>query len=344
MKVRVSDIATAAGVSTATVDRVLNNRPGVHARTSERVRQAFERLQEMQAMELENNVGTRTARKRVDFLIPTGTNVFLQAMAEEVERRKEEFLLFGVEPKSHHIAGFDPFAIAQCLRQVSKESDGICLVAIDHPVVREAINEAASARVPVVSLVSDISNSRQFGYVGIDNYAAGRLAGYLMGRFLPERKATVALIAGSLTYRGHTERDLGFRRILQEEFHNLRIVDVKEGHDEDEQTFAVARDLLSRHSDLAGIYNIGGGFSGVANALIESGHEKTVLIAHELNPITRGYLINGVIDALITQNFAIEVRNAIRMIMNFHAGRDALANVEQVPIEVYFRENLPWRV
>lgn len=344
MKVRVADIASAAGVSTATVDRVLNNRSGVHARTSERVRQAFERLQQMQAQELEGHVGSRAARKRVDFLIPTGTNVFLQAMAEEVERRKEEFLLFGVEPKSHHIAGFDPFAIAECLRKVSRESDGICLVAIDHPVVREAINEAAAAEVPVVSLVSDISNSRQFGYVGIDNFAAGRLAGYLMGRFLPERKANVALIAGSLTYRGHTERDLGFRRILKEEFHNLRIVDVKEGHDEDDQTLSVAKELLSKHRDLGGIYNIGGGFSGVANALIQAKREKTVLIAHELNPITRGFLINGVIDALITQNFAIEVRNAIRMIMNFHAGRDARANVEEVPIEVYLRENLPWRL
>ena len=341
MKVRVADIANAAGVSTATVDRVLNDRPGVHARTKERVRQAFERLREMRTQELEHNVGFRAARKRVDFLIPTGTNVFLQAMAEEVERRKDEFLLFGVEPRSHHIAGFEPFAIAKCLREISKESDGICLVAIDHPVVREAINEAAALSVPVVSLLSDISHSRQFGYVGIDNYAAGRLAGYLMGRFLPERKANVALLAGSLTYRGHTERELGFRRILQEEFRGLRIVDVKEGHDDDDQTFAVAKDLLRNHSDLAGIYNAGGGFRGVANALIETGRENTVLIAHELNPVNRSFLVNGVIDALITQNFAIEVRNAIRMIMNFHAKRDARANVEEVPIVVYFRENLP---
>ena len=37
MRLTIADIARAAGVSTATVDRVLNERAGVHARTRQRV-------------------------------------------------------------------------------------------------------------------------------------------------------------------------------------------------------------------------------------------------------------------------------------------------------------------
>ncbi|MDR1677904.1 MAG: LacI family DNA-binding transcriptional regulator, partial [Deltaproteobacteria bacterium] len=43
-KVSIQDVAAAAGVSTATVDRVLNNRQGVHPKTTEKVKLAILKL------------------------------------------------------------------------------------------------------------------------------------------------------------------------------------------------------------------------------------------------------------------------------------------------------------
>ena len=43
-----------------------------------------------------------------------------------------------------------------------------------------------------MTLVSDISHVGRVNYVGIDNRAAGRLAGYLIGRFLPGASGKVA--------------------------------------------------------------------------------------------------------------------------------------------------------
>lgn len=341
MKVRVADIAKVAGVSTATVDRVLNNRPGVHPRTSERVRQALNHLSELNPEDLQSQVGPRTQRKVIDFVIPTGANPFLAAMADEVDRKPDEFALFGIEPRSHRLADFEPGAIAARLKELGRSSSGICVVAIDHPIVREAVNTLAADGIPVVTLVTDISNSRQLGYVGIDNYAAGRMAGYLMGRFIEKREGDVALIAGSLTYRGHAERELGFKTVLAEEFPKIRVVEVREGRDDDELSSKEADGILERHPKLRGIYNIGAGSTGVASSLIAHDRRDVVMIAHELSAATRGFLVDGVIDAIINQNFATEIRSAIKMIMNHHAGRDVRANVDPVPIEVFFRENLP---
>jgi LacI family transcriptional regulator, galactose operon repressor len=341
LKVRVADIARIAGVSTATVDRVLNNRPGVHPRTGERVRQALERLNELDAEDLEQQIGGRPSLKAVDFVIPTGANPFLQAMADEVDRKPEEFSLFGVEPRSHRLDDFEPAAIAERLRALAPTSSGVCVVAIDHPIVREAVNALSAAGVPVVTLLTDISNSRQLGYVGIDNYAAGRMAGYLMGRFLRGGAAEVGLLAGNLTYRGHAERELGFKTVLAEEFPHVRVVEVREGRDDDTRSQREAEALLSAHPKLRGLYNCGAGASGVAAALVAADRRDVVLIAHELSANTRALLVEGVIDAIINQNFAMEIRSAIKMIMNHHAGRDARANVDPVPIEVFFRENLP---
>ena len=92
------------------------------------------------------------------------------------------------------------------------------VIALDHPIVREAIRSLAEEGVKVVTLATDILHVPRVAYVGIDNRAAGRLAGYLLSRFIgAQAEAKVALFAGSLSYRGHQEREMGFRHILAEE-------------------------------------------------------------------------------------------------------------------------------
>src|SRR5258708_36233967 len=49
----------------------------------------------------------------------------------------------------------------------------------------------------VVTLVSDVPTSRRLRYVGVDNIAAGRTAGTLLGRFAGGRSRPVGGIIGS---------------------------------------------------------------------------------------------------------------------------------------------------
>ncbi len=75
-----------------------------------------------------------------------------------------------------------------------------------------------------MTFASDIQNVPRVAYVGIDNRQAGRLAGQVMGRLLPANTpGKAALFAGSLSYRGHEEREMGFRHILRDEFPNIQI-------------------------------------------------------------------------------------------------------------------------
>src|SRR6516162_5082530 len=70
------DIAHQAGVSLATVDRVLHNRPGVRADTVRRVKDAIERnafRPHVAAAEL-----ARGRARRFAFVMPSGANLFMQ--------------------------------------------------------------------------------------------------------------------------------------------------------------------------------------------------------------------------------------------------------------------------
>ena len=70
------DIARQAGVSLATVDRVLHNRPGVRPDTVRRVKEAVERnafQPHVAAAEL-----ARGRARRFAFVMPSGPNLFMQ--------------------------------------------------------------------------------------------------------------------------------------------------------------------------------------------------------------------------------------------------------------------------
>ena len=86
-------------------------------------------------------------------------------------------------------------------------------MALEHPFARDAVNTLVDDGVHVVTLISDVASQRA-GYVGMDNRAAGRTAAYLLARFIGSRK--IAMIAGSLSYRAHEEREIGFARMIEE--------------------------------------------------------------------------------------------------------------------------------
>jgi LacI family transcriptional regulator len=337
---KISDIAHAAGVSTATVDRVLNHRGGVRQAKSDLVLEVARRLNYPLPPHLVPVPGLK--HLEFDFLLPAGPNTFITILGSAVESMEERFERYVARGRLHEIEGFNPVVLADSLLRVGGRSQGVAFIALEHPLVREAVNTLIDRKVPVVSMVSDLSNSRRLGYVGVDNRAAGRTAGHLLGRFVGQLNGQVAMIAGSLSYRGHEERELGFRQVLGEDFPNLRIVALREGQDDHARNYAAARDLLQQYPDLLGFYNIGAGSRGVAQALEEASKAKSVVfVGHELTHFTRRFLISGTMDAVINQNARHEIVNCLRMLTNCHAGIDPITKIEPTRIEVFLRENLP---
>lgn len=339
-KSRIADIAQQAGVSTATVDRVLHQRNCVgHATTQRVLRVALELgyLEENSPL-----IAVRKPPMKLVFLLPEGTNYWIRMLGDSVAIAENNLGPFNLKCRCVYIEGFNPEALARELNKHAAHADGLAFVALEHPRVREAVNQLAERGIPIVTLVSDLSNCRRAAYVGVDNRAAGRTAGLLLGRFIGERRGKIAMIAGSLSYRGHEEREMGFQHIQQELFPQLRLIGLREGHDNAQRNYEQTRLLLRENPDLVGIYNIGGGSDGVARALKEAGRQhKVVFIGHEITPDTRGFLIDGTMDAVINQNQQVEITNAMHIFANLRAGKEALAGIEPVRIGIVLRENLP---
>ncbi|MDA9425676.1 MULTISPECIES: LacI family DNA-binding transcriptional regulator [Bradyrhizobium] len=344
------DIAREAGVSLATVDRVLHNRPGVRPDTVRRVKAAIERNSfqpHVAAAEL-----ARGRARRFAFVMPSGPNPFMQQIEAYLGEMSAWLSARRLNVEMVATDVFDPSALAASLEALSGDYDGVAVVALDHPGVRAAINDLVDAGTKVVTLVSDVPSSRRHHYVGIDNIAAGRTAGALVGRLVGQRSGKVAIVAGSQGLRDHAERIFGFNQVMATEFPDLGVLPVLEGRDEDDRSEQLLARLLDRHADIVGLYNVGAGTQGVAKALndkalndkalSEAGRDKQVVfVGHDVTALTRRLLLQGVMDAAISQNPGHEARAAVRVLLALARGEPILREQEKIRIDIVMRDNLP---
>lgn len=327
-----TDIATAAGLSLATVDRVMNNRGAASSRSRARV------LAAAKAIGYEGLAAAGFAADlpvHLIFALPKGTNAFIHELGQHVA--EQATLMTGVTATVKTVPRLDPVALAASLRALKGKADGIAIVAIDHPAVRDAMRQLIDAGMHVVTIASDIPSVPHLGYIGLDNAQAGRLAGYVLGRLLPAAPAKIAAFAGSLSYRGHQEREMGFRQILAEEFRHLDLIEIVDVHEDRVEAKAQMAALLAAHPDLAGVYNAGGATAGIAEAIAEN--PRMVFVAHDATRGNESLLLDGRLDAVIDQNARLQIREALHTLT--HAARNSDYRMVAPRVQVIFRENLP---
>lgn len=339
----VHDVARAAGVSLATVDRVLNGRPGVRAKTAEKVASAIAEIGFQR--DLGASLLARARDLRLSFIIPDGGNEFMASLAEAVMRRSGPALADRMHIETRRVRALNAEDLVHSLDTLdSRACDCAIIVASDEPAVRAAVDDATRRGIAVLTLVSDLPGTQRRHFIGIDNVSAGRTAASLMGRFLPQG-GKVGVIAGSLNLRDHAERLAGFSAVLGEQFPAITLLGPLEGHDAEAETEALAARLIATHPDLAGIYNLGAGNAGLVAALDASSRAGAIrVIAHELTESTRMGLVSGAIDVVLDQNPDGEIGQAIaaaRLLALDAGGRSQKkGDTEPIEIGIFLRDNL----
>lgn len=332
----IKDVAEAARASTATVDRVLNNRPGVRDATRRRV---------LEAAAVMGYAHVSAHMAGLDVLLPTRPAIFMAQLAALLQKAGAELTTATGEAmglRIHQIDYDQPDQVARFLRRIRLETSGIGIVMLDHLLIREALKEAIDHDVPVVTLLTDISSLPHQGFIGIDNRQAGRLAGYLIGRLAHrEGGGDVAVFTGSPGYRGHEEREMGFRHIMRTEFPALRVLPTLETCEDPETAHRVMADVLRTHPELRAVYAVGAGSEGIAQALDEhEGVSRPVFVAHELSAATRPFVVSGIIDAVIDENPPALADRAVRRLIG--AARHQMLGVcPAQDVRLITRENIP---
>lgn len=339
---RLSDVAREAGVSLATVDRVLNGRPGVRAGTVQRVQAAVERLAYRPDTAAARLARTASRPWRLAFVLPQGDNRFVTQIRDEITALGPWLAGQRAQARVTLADAFSPTAAAQAVSALRGQCDAAIVMVQDHPRVRAAIDELGAAGVSVLTLVSDVPAQGRRHFVGIDNVAAGRTAGTLLARFARADGGRVGIVMGSKALRDHADRLFGFQQAMAEEGPGLQLLPPLEGQDDPQRCEALVRTLLRRQPQLVGLYSIGAGNPGIEAALREAGAAgRVVWVCHELTTDARRALLDGVAAAVIHQSAAHEVRSACRVALSLLSREPLLADQERIRIEIYLKDNLP---
>ncbi|KDF01530.1 LacI family transcriptional regulator [Mycolicibacterium aromaticivorans JS19b1 = JCM 16368] len=328
---KVREIAQQSGLSEATVDRVLNDRPGVRAATRAEVLHAIEDLDKQRSQLRLNG-----RRFLLDVVMQTPRR-FSDAFRAAVEAELPAFAPAMLRARFHLWESGSTDQMADTLARI-KGSHGIVLKAQDEPEVAEAVDRLVAAGVPVVTYTTDIPASARCAYVGIDNHGAGTTAAYLMDQWLGDTPADVLITLSRTVFRGEAEREVGFRTALRRSGRGIVEVGDSDGIDATIERLVI--DALERNPDVAAVYSVGGGNTATVAAFDQLGRACRVFIAHDLDADNRRLLREGRISAVLHNDLRADARLAMRLILQQHRALPT-EPARPVPIQVITPYNLP---
>ena len=341
------DIALQAGVGTATVDRVLNDRGNVRWQTVERVRNAIAELERQSGQ-----LALAGARLIIDFIVEAPGS-FRNALDEALQSELPLLQPAAFRVRKDMRQNFPLADLDRVIARAEKRgSHGIVLMAPDTERVRHAIEGASRRGIPVVTLATDLPGSRRQAYVGLDNPRAGETAAWFFWRLWGSNGALrVLLTLRNDHFRGEEQRAASFRRAMKRMMPSVHVDMFVEGHD----TSAFMRKVMeaARGKPYDGLYSVGGNNVMLLRAFEEAGHRRPVLVGHdhetgrlrEASAHRRGHLVGarrqrggahlvadlvdepdnrsllraGKIDLVIYHDLSEDVRNACRVIMSMQS-------------------------
>lgn len=309
----IKEIALQAGVSTATVDRVLNDRGGVRERTVARVRHAIAELEHQGAW-----TAVRGQRFVIDILVEAPRiflNVLRAAMDEEIAMSR-----LGVfQLRRDMRPAFPADEMARTMHQIARRgSDGVIVMGPVSDLVREAIAALDNAGVPVITLTTDIPGSARRAYVGLDNHRAGMTAAWFMRKWVQGGSPHVIVTMRNLAFRGENERRDGFVSTMHRHFDTPKISVLVESPDRRDIAQQVRRTLV-RSPEVCGFYSVGGSNLEILDAVRGMDRTPGAYVAHDLDDENLDLMRRGRIDVLIYHDLREDVRNALRSLMSIRS-------------------------
>ena len=332
----IKEIARQAGLGTATVDRVLNDRPHVSPQTRERVFAALDELERQ-----EQQLAARGRRLFIDIVVEAPRR-FSNEIRRATENTLSRFSAGVLRPRFIFNEKMTDSEVVGILNRIARRgSDGVCLKARDIPAVRTWVDHLEETGTPVVTLVTDIPSSRRTAYVGLDNANSGRTAAYLLSKTLRRKTGTVLATRSDEAFFGEKERYISFCETLSESCPGLRIIEFSDGSVFERSTQERLRNLVVQIEDLAAVYSMGGGNSVIINSLKKNSKMSPIYIAHDLDRENRNLLREEKIDFVLHHDLLADMRNVFLSIASRHGLVSSAEGNLASDVQVVTPYNLP---
>lgn len=338
-KIGISEIARLANVSIGTVDRALHGRKDISEATRKRIlRIASEQGYRPNLAARALAVGKPAIRMGV--CIPREVHYFYDELREGIANEARRYGDVGVEIIYRQ---FERLGVGEVekMEELLSTNPQIAMVCPGEPRnLAPLIDRAEEQNIRVICVASDAPGTARSSVVCVDPVVNGNLAAELMSKFLGP-KAQVAIITGMVTTEDHRKKVQAFSEKFATYSASGRVLEIVEGHDEEDETFQKVYALLGRHRSVEGLYVGTANCLPVCHAIGARGmHGKVKLITTDLFKEMVPYFEKGTILASIHQRPYVQGQIAVRLSVDYLANGRPLPSTYYLTPHIVMRSNL----
>jgi len=338
-RIGIPQIAELANVSIGTVDRALHARKGVSKATRKRILQIAKRV-EYTPNPAARMLSLGRANVKIGVCIPRETHLFYDQLRDGILDESRRFESMGVEALYRPV---DKLGVGECERVKEMLETGVSALIItpgDPHCLQPLIDEAEAKGIRVVCVASDAPGSSRSSVTCVDPDLGGRLAAELMAWFVPPG-AKAAVVTGMLRTEDHRRKTEAFFTMFPHYCEGGEVIEVIEGHEDEDETFDKCLELLRRCPDIAGLYVNIVTCLPVCYALRACGLAgKVRLIATDLFKEMVPFFEKQTIHASIYQRPYVQGQTAVRLIVDHALHRRPIPATYYLNPAIVMRSNL----
>lgn len=220
---------------------------------------------------------------------------------------------------------------------ITQRVDGIAISSLNGEFLKDTINRAIDAGIPVTTWDSDAASSKRIAFYGVDDLASGRIMGEQAIKML-DGKGKVALIT-SLGAANLQSRLDGVKEALAK----APGIEVVEVYDIKEDAIRCAEIIATgsrRYPDLAAWISVGGWPVFTRNALAGVDPAKTKVISFDTISPALDLLREGKVQVLLGQKYFGWGSESVKLLRDIKNGKQPPSAIIDSGVDVVTKDNV----
>lgn len=345
-RVRIKDVAKRAGISVGTVDRVIHKRGRVAPDVKQKV------LAVMKELGFQRNpIASALARNEsyvVAVLLPDyNEDPYWEQPFAGVEKARKQIEHFGITVEYHFFELLNPKDFHKKATEVlATKPKAVLFPPLFLKEGQWFLNECDKAKIPCVSINTNIPGSKSLSYIGQDSYQSGVLAARLMNfgaspngtaiiidfsRGAPNAKHLVEKKEGFNDYfKAHPENEIQILTMVMEDFNDKKKLKI------------FMAEIIRKHPNLTGMFFTNSRAYKAIECMSDEVIQKIKIIGFDLIDKNLIYLAEDKINFLINQNPIEQGFLGLQTLYKHLIQHEDIDPIQYLPLDIVVKENVQY--
>ena len=342
---RIKDIASMAGVSAGTVDRVLHNRGRVSEESLKKVKKALKKIDYHPNL-IARSLASKKVCRIMTVMPSFVSGEYWSEVSKGINKAEQEFSDFHLEMQCRFFNQYDKLSFDAIVEEVKREDyQGVIIATLFKDSTFDFTKWLDNKSIPYILIDAYIENTNCVAYYGTDSFRSG----FIGGRLLFEKiSSDDNILLFSIISKGSVEstqvsaRERGFRDYLSKTNYKGSIFPVSISSEMPEHN----KNILDMHMERKDRPRAGIIFNSrvhlPAEYFTKYKENDFVLIGYDAIEANVNFLRNGTVSHLIAQRPEVQGYNSVKALFYYLALNQEATKMNYMPIDILIKENIDY--